>query len=44
MSARIQAHQASRPAEWGTLEEPIDLVSAMTPAVSGYDTVLLGLL
>ena len=41
MSARILAHQASRPAGWGTLEEPLDLVSAMTPVVSGYDTVLL---
>lgn len=41
MSARILAHQANRPAEWGTLEEPLDLVSAMAPVVSGYDTVLL---
>ncbi|MYA00374.1 MAG: bifunctional adenosylcobinamide kinase/adenosylcobinamide-phosphate guanylyltransferase [Chloroflexi bacterium] len=41
MSARIVAHQASRPAEWGTLEEPLDLVSAMAREVSGYDTVLL---
>ncbi|MDE2989029.1 MAG: bifunctional adenosylcobinamide kinase/adenosylcobinamide-phosphate guanylyltransferase [Chloroflexota bacterium] len=41
MSARIVAHQANRPADWGTLEEPLDLVSAMAPVVSGYDTVLL---
>ena len=41
MAARIAAHQASRPPEWTTLEEPVDLVSALAPVVDGYDTVLL---
>ena len=41
MAARIAAHQASRPPEWMTLEEPVDLVSALAPVVDGYDTVLL---
>ena len=41
MSARIAAHQASRPAGWDTLEEPLDLVSAMAPVIEDYDTVLL---
>ena len=29
MEARIRAHQASRPADWETLEEPLDLVAAL---------------
>ena len=41
MEARIRAHQASRPPEWDTLEEPLDLVAALAPVVSRYDTVLL---
>jgi adenosylcobinamide kinase/adenosylcobinamide-phosphate guanylyltransferase len=41
MAARIRRHQADRPAEWDTLEEPLDIVSSLTPIVSGYDTVLL---
>ena len=41
MKARIQAHQAGRPANWDTLEEPIDLVAALTPLLHRYDTVLL---
>ena len=41
MAARIRKHQADRPAEWGTLEEPLDLVGALGPVVGGYDTVLL---
>ena len=41
MEARIRAHQASRPAEWDTLEEPLDLVAALAPVLHRYDTVLL---
>ena len=41
MEARIRAHQASRPAEWDTLEEPVDIVGALAPVLHCYDTVLL---
>ena len=41
MEARIRAHQASRPTEWDTLEEPLDVVTALEPVLHGYDTVLL---
>ncbi len=41
MSARIRAHQQSRPPDWDTLEEPLDIVAAMKPLLSRYDTVLL---
>ena len=41
MAARIAAHQASRPAEWATLEAAVDVAEALSPVVDGYDTVLL---
>ena len=41
MKTRIEAHQQGRPADWDTLEEPINLVGAMKPLLHGYDTVLL---
>lgn len=41
MARRIETHQASRPDEWITLEEPIDLEDALRPITSGYDTVLV---
>lgn len=41
MAARIQAHRAERLAHWDTLEEPRDLVAALTPRLPDYDTVLL---
>ena len=41
MRARIEAHRESRPADWDTLEEPIDLVGALKPMIRRYDTVLL---
>ena len=41
MEDRIRAHRQSRPAEWDTLEEPIDLVNALAPQLHRYDTVLL---
>ncbi len=41
MTARIRAHQESRPPEWDTLEEPLQIVKSMKPLLSNYDTVLL---
>ena len=41
MTARIQAHRAERPADWTTLEEPVDLVTALAPRLPDFDTVLL---
>ena len=41
MEARIRSHRESRPAAWDTLEEPIDLGSALAPLLHHYDTVLL---
>ncbi|MCY4528487.1 MAG: bifunctional adenosylcobinamide kinase/adenosylcobinamide-phosphate guanylyltransferase [Chloroflexi bacterium] len=41
MQARIEAHRESRPTDWDTLEEPLDLVSALMPLLPRYDTVLL---
>ena len=32
---------ASVPAEWGTVEEPLDLASVLPTALDGYDTCLL---
>ncbi len=41
MEARIEAHRKSRPTEWDTIEEPLDLVGALEPLADRYDTVLL---
>ena len=41
MKARIEAHREARPPDWDTLEEPINLVDALTPLLHCYDTVLL---
>ena len=41
MAARIRAHQASRPADWDTLEEPLDPATALALVLHRYDTVLL---
>ena len=41
MEERIEAHRATRPAEWDTLEEPLDLVGALAGVAGRYDTVLL---
>ena len=41
MEARIAAHRESRPADWDTLEEPLDLVGALEPVADRYDMVLL---
>jgi adenosyl cobinamide kinase/adenosyl cobinamide phosphate guanylyltransferase len=32
MAARIAAHRLSRPADWATVEEPLDLVGALSAA------------
>ena len=41
MERRIANHRRQRPAEWDTLEEPLELESALAPAIEGYDTCLL---
>ena len=41
MEGRIKAHRESRPPHWDTLEEPIDLVSSLTPLLPRYDTIFL---
>jgi adenosyl cobinamide kinase/adenosyl cobinamide phosphate guanylyltransferase len=40
MAARIEAHRASRPASWTTLEEPLDLGSALAAARSDATVVV----
>ena len=39
MAARIARHRADRPADWRTIEEPIDLAAAMARA--SHDAVLI---
>ena len=41
MAARIQAHRESRPAQWDTLEEPLNLAETLAGLSGSYDTVLL---
>ncbi len=41
MAQRIKNHQAARPAEWRTVEEPLDLDAAMKMAVRESDVVLV---
>ncbi|MCY3757422.1 MAG: bifunctional adenosylcobinamide kinase/adenosylcobinamide-phosphate guanylyltransferase [Acidobacteria bacterium] len=41
MKRRIAAHRERRPADWDTLEEPLDLVAALRPLLDRYDTFLL---
>ena len=41
MQLRIQRHQAARPAEWLTIEEPVDIASAITNASAHADVLLL---
>ena len=36
MAARIAAHRAERPTDWATLEEPVDLVTALAPLVPDF--------
>ncbi len=41
MQDRIARHRASRPAEWTTIEEPLDLVHALKEASTVADVILL---
>ena len=41
MRLRIQRHRAARPAEWLTIEEPVDIASAITSAATRADVLLL---
>jgi adenosylcobinamide kinase/adenosylcobinamide-phosphate guanylyltransferase len=41
MEARIARHRAERPAGWRTVEEPLDLVPALTALAGGADVVLV---
>ena len=41
MERRIANHRQQRPAEWDTLEEPLQLATALSSALDGYDTCLL---
>jgi adenosylcobinamide kinase/adenosylcobinamide-phosphate guanylyltransferase len=41
MRARIERHQAARPADWHTLEEPLHLSGAIHQAASLADVILL---
>lgn len=38
MRERIQRHQASRPREWSTLEEPVELADRLAPLLTGADS------
>ncbi len=41
MRLRIQRHRAARPAGWLTIEEPLDIASAITDAAARADVLLL---
>jgi len=41
MKARIARHQADRPREWATVEEPFDLVGTCRRIVSQHDLVIV---
>ncbi len=41
MRMRIQRHRAARPAEWLTIEEPLEIASAVTSAAVHADVLLL---
>ena len=41
MSERIRKHREDRPAEWDTLETPLDIVGELRPLADRYDIVLL---
>ena len=41
MQRRIAAHRRYRPEHWDTLEEPIDVRSAVRPLIDRYDTFVL---
>ncbi len=41
MERRISAHRSQRPSAWRTLEEPLDLASAIEETTDGYEICLL---
>lgn len=41
MERRIATHRQQRPADWTTLEEPVELDSALPTALVGFDVCLL---
>ncbi len=41
MAARIQSHKETRPSEWDTLEEPLDLAASLSSILNDYDVVIL---
>jgi adenosylcobinamide kinase/adenosylcobinamide-phosphate guanylyltransferase len=41
MRLRIERHRAARPADWQTIEEPLDLARAVQQAASQADVILL---
>ncbi len=41
MSERIRKHREDRPAEWDTLETPLDIVGELAPIADRFDIVLL---
>ncbi len=41
MAARIEAHKQSRPAQWDTLEEPLELAAALSTVAGTFDIVIL---
>ncbi|MYA61463.1 MAG: bifunctional adenosylcobinamide kinase/adenosylcobinamide-phosphate guanylyltransferase [Dehalococcoidia bacterium] len=41
MERRIAAHRSQRPSAWSTLEEPLDLSSAIQEVADGYEICLL---
>lgn len=41
MRLRIERHRAARPADWQTIEEPLDLARAIQQAASQADVILL---
>ena len=40
MAARIAAHRAERPAEWGTVEEPLELAAALAAVPAGSAVIV----
>ncbi len=41
MKERIRAHQASRPRQWKTIEEPKEIASSLANQKGGFDCVLI---
>ena len=41
MAERIAAHQAARPDDWDTLEEPLDPAGALSEVTGDYDVIVI---